>query len=177
MTVYDFTVKNAKGEEESLSKFKGKVLLIVNTATKCGLTPQYEALEALYLKYKDKGFEILDFPCNQFMGQAPGSIEEITEFCTLNYGTTFPRFSKVEVNGKNAAPLYVWLKEQAPKDEEDDEARKFDQKIKLLKPFSKPEDIKWNFGKFLIDQNGEIKARYSPAFQIKTIDEKIGALL
>ena len=112
MELYDFIVKDNKGNDVSLSEYKGKVLLIVNTATGCGFTPQYKGLEELYLKYHDKGFEILDFPCNQFFGQAPGSDEEIHAFCTLKYNTTFPRFKKIEVNGKGADPLYVFLKEQ-----------------------------------------------------------------
>ena len=135
MNIYNFTVKNNKGEDISLCQYEGKVLLVVNTATKCGLTPQYDELEALYKKYKEQGFEILDFPSNQFMGQAPGTDEEISEFCTLNHGTTFPRFSKVDVNGKDASPLYVWLKEQVADDKGDEESKSFEKKIKLLKPF------------------------------------------
>ena len=114
MNVHDFKVKDSKGGIADLSQYDGKVLLIVNTATKCGLTPQYDQLEALYKKYRDRGLEILDFPSNQFLKQAPGTDEEIEEFCTLNYGTTFPRFSKVDVNGKDADPLFAWLKEQLP---------------------------------------------------------------
>ena len=128
MSVYDYAVKNNKGEEVSLSDYKGKVLLIVNTATKCGLTPQYEGLEALYEKYHEQGFEILDFPCNQFAFQAPGNDEQIESFCTLRYNTKFPRFAKIKVNGQETAPLYMYLKEQ------------------------KPGRIQWNFAKFLIDK-------------------------
>ncbi|MCI7238523.1 MAG: redoxin domain-containing protein, partial [Anaerococcus sp.] len=113
-TVYDFTVKDTKGEDVSLEKYKGKVLLIVNTATKCGFTPQYDGLEDLYKKYKDQGFEILDFPCNQFANQAPEDISEINGFCELNYGTTFDRFDKIDVNGDKADPLYNYLKEEKP---------------------------------------------------------------
>ncbi len=140
--IYDFTVKNNKGETVSLSQYRGKVLLVVNTATKCGLTPQYEALEALYQKHKAEGFEVLDFPCNQFLGQAPGKDEKIEEFCTLNYHTTFPRFSKIDVNGKNAHPLFIWLKEQVPEDQGDENTKSFESKVKVLKPFAKPGDIK-----------------------------------
>ncbi len=176
-SVYDFQVKDNRGEMVSLSEYKGKTLLIVNTATKCGLTPQYDALEALYEKYSDKGFVILDFPCNQFMTQAPGTDEDITEFCTLNYGTTFPRFAKVDVNGKDADPLFVWLKEQAPEDLEDDKSRSFAKKVKALKPFAKPGDIKWNFGKFLIDKDGQVDARYSPAYEPEQLEADIERLL
>ena len=132
MNIYDFTVKNYKGEPVSLKQYKGKVLLVVNTATKCGLTPQYDGLEALYQKYKTDGFEILDFPCNQFMNQAPESDEEITQFCTLQYNTTFPRFAKIDVNGSNADPLFNWLKEQAPEDKGDENTAAFESMNKVL---------------------------------------------
>ncbi len=177
MNIYDFTVQNGKGEEVSLSQYKGKVLLVVNTATKCGLTPQYEALDALYQKFRDSGFEILDFPCNQFLGQAPGTDEEITEFCSLNYGTSFPRFKKIDVNGKDAAPLFIWLKEQASEDRGDEKTRSFEKKVKALKPFAKPGDIKWNFGKFLIDRDGNVHARYSPAYEPQQLEAELNALL
>ncbi|MDR1687672.1 MAG: glutathione peroxidase [Clostridiales bacterium] len=177
MLIYDFTVKDNKGEDFSLSEYKGKVLLIVNTATKCGLTPQYSALEELYKKYGEKGLVILDFPCNQFMNQAPGSDEEISEFCTLNYNTTFPRFRKIDVNGKNADPLYVWLKEQKPEDLGDAKTKSFENKVKLFKPLAKTGDIKWNFGKFLVGKNGEVIARYSPAYLPEQLDADIAKLL
>lgn len=140
MNVYDFKVLNQKGEEVSLDMYKGKVLLIVNTATKCGFTPQYEALEAMYEELKDQGFEILDFPCNQFLHQAPGSDEEINQFCSLKYNTKFPRFKKIDVKGANADPLYKWLICQNEK--------------------NKPKNIKWNFTKFLIDKNGNVVERF-----------------
>lgn len=177
MKITDFTVKGAQGEDVSLAQYVDKVLLIVNTATRCGLTPQYTALEALYEKYKDEGFVILDFPCNQFMGQAPGTDEEISEFCTLNYGTTFPRFAKIDVNGKDADPLYVWLKEQAPEDAGDAEAKSFEKKVRLLKPFAKASDIKWNFGKFLIDRNGNVASRYSPGYVPEKLEADVERLL
>lgn len=177
MNIYDFTVKNNKGEDVSLSQYKGKVLLIINTATKCGLTPQYDAIEALYKKYKDKGFEVLDFPCNQFMGQAPGADEEIEAFCTLNYGTTFPRFEKADVNGKDTQPLYAWLKEVKAEDKHDEESQSFEKKVKLLKPFAKAGDIKWNFGKFLIDKEGNVFERYSPAYTPGNLEQDIERLL
>jgi len=177
MNIYDFTVKDNTGKEVSLSQYKGKALLVVNTATRCGLTPQYEALEALYQKFQGQGFEILDFPCNQFMNQAPESDEQITEFCTLNYNTTFPRFLKIDVNGKQADPLFVWLKEQAPKDQGDASTKSFEVMTKALKPFSKTEDIKWNFGKFLIDREGNVKGRYSPAYKPEKLEEMIAEIL
>ena len=132
MKLYDFTVKGRAGEDVSLADYKGKVLLVVNTATGCGFTPQYEGLQKLYDAHKDKGFEVLDFPCNQFANQAPGSEAEIQSFCTLNYGTTFPRFAKIDVNGKNASDLFRSLKKE---------------KGGLL-----GSSIKWNFTKFLIDR-------------------------
>jgi glutathione peroxidase len=177
MNIYDFTVKTNHGENISLSEYQGKVVLIVNTATKCGLTPQYTSLQELYDKYKDKGLVVLDFPCNQFLKQAPGTDEEISEFCTLNYNTTFPRFAKIDVNGKNADPLFVWLKEQAPEDRGDAETAAFEKKVKLLTMGRKPNDIKWNFGKFLIDRNGNIADRYSPAFSPEQLEEDIEKLL
>lgn len=177
MNIYDFTVTNNQGETISLSKYEGKVILVVNTATKCGLTPQYTALQELYDKYEEKGLVVLDFPCNQFLKQAPGTDEEISEFCTLNYSTTFPRFAKIDVNGKNTNPLYVWLKEQAPKDLGNAESASFEKKIKLLTIGKKPSDIKWNFGKFLIDRSGNVAARYSPAFSPEQLEKDIEKLL
>ena len=177
MNIYDFKMKTNKGDDVSLSKYEGKVVLIVNTATKCGLTPQYEALEALYKKYKDKGFEVLDFPCNQFLEQAPGDDLEIESFCTLNYGTTFPRFQKIDVNGENAAPLFVWLKEAAPEDREDENSLSFEERVKDLAPLKAPNDIKWNFGKFLIDRSGNVSGRYSPAYKPEQLEADIEALL
>ena len=153
MNVHDFTVKDKKGNDVSLSEYKGKVLVIVNTATKCGLTPQYDALEAMYEKYHDKGFEILDFPCNQFLAQAPGTAEEIDSFCTLKFNTKFPRFAKIKVNGKDADPLYVYLKEQ------------------------KPGRIEWNFAKFLIDKNGEVVERFASTAKPETMADSIELLL
>ena len=149
MELYDFIVKGKSGEDISLSKFKGKVLLIVNTATGCGFTPQYDGLQDLYEEYKDKGFEILDFPCDQFGHQAPGSDEEITNFCTGRFGITFPQFSKIEVNGKNSIPLYTWLKKQ---------------KSGILGGA-----IKWNFTKFLVDRKGNVVERFAPTVEPKNI--------
>ncbi len=174
MNIYDFNVTNNKGDEVSLSDYQGKVLLVVNSATKCGLTPQYEGLELLYKEYKDKGFEILDFPCNQFAGQAPEDNEGIAQFCTLNYGTTFPRFSKIEVNGENTAPLYSWLKEIAAEDINNKESIEFEEKLAgygIKKENSS--DILWNFGKFLIGKDGNVIGRFSPGMNPKNLTEAI----
>ena len=153
MNVYDFKVLNQLGEEVSLEKYKGKVLLIVNTATKCGFTPQYDALEKMYEELKDQGFEILDFPCNQFFRQAPGSDEEINAFCTMKFNTKFPRFKKIEVRGDKADPLYKWLIKQ---NEE-----------------GKAKAIKWNFTKFLINRKGEVVARFGPADKPESFLERV----
>lgn len=157
MNIYDFTVTRNDGKEISMADFKSKVLLIVNTATGCGFTPQYEGLEKLYEKYKKNGFEILDFPCNQFGHQAPGSDSEINNFCSLKYDTTFPRFKKVDVNGKDASPLFKWLKKQ--------------------KKGIFSDAIKWNFTKFLVDRNGNVVARYAPITSPEKIESKVKDLL
>ena len=179
--VYDFTVLDRKGNEVSLADYKGKVLLIVNTATRCGFTPQYEELEALYKDYKDKGLEILDFPCNQFGNQAPGSEEEIHEFCQLNYGTEFPQFRKIDVNGENAAPLFTYLKAQKGFAGFDLNhkigALLHDMMLKADADYASKPDIKWNFTKFLVNQQGEVVARYEPTHDIKDIEAEIQRLL
>lgn len=177
MNIYDFTVKDNLGNDVSLSVYKDKVLLIVNTATQCGLTPQYEALQTLYEKYKSRGFIVLDFPSNQFAGQAPGTNEEISAFCSLNYGTKFPRFAKIDVNGEQASPLYTWLKAQFPEDMGDAESAEFEEKVKAYTPDNRPGDIKWNFGKFLISRDGTVNARYSPAVTPDKLEADIEALL
>ena len=153
MTIYDFNVSAQNGEEVSLKKYEGKVLLVVNTATKCGFTKQYDALENIYEELKEQGFEILDFPCNQFLGQALGTDEEINAFCTLKFNTKFTRFKKIEVKGKNADPLYKWLIVQNEK--------------------GKPQSIKWNFTKFLINRNGEVVARFAPTDKPETFVDRI----
>lgn len=157
MSIYDFTVKNKRGEDVSLSEFKGKVLLIVNTATKCGFTPQYDGLEDLYEKYRDRGFEVLDFPCNQFLNQAPQSDDEISSFCSLKYGVSYRQFAKIDVNGKNESPLYTYLKSK--------------------KGGVMGRKIKWNFTKFLVDRNGEVISRYSPSVKPEDIGPEIEKLL
>lgn len=177
MNLYDFKVKNATGNDISLEEYKGKVVIIVNSATKCGLTPQYKGLQDLYEKYSEQNLVILDFPCNQFMNQAPGTDEDISEFCTLNYGTTFPRFSKIDVNGKNTHQLFKWLKEQAPTDIGNDETKIFELKVKALTLGNKKEDIKWNFCKFVINKEGLVVARFSPAITPDKMETKILELL
>jgi len=152
MKIYDFKVLNNKGEEVSLDKYKGKVLLIVNTATGCGFTPQYKGLQEMYDKYKDNGFEILDFPCNGFLFQAPGSDEKIDSFCTLKYNTTFPRFTKIKVNGKNADPLYQYL---------------------TSKESGFGGKIKWNFTKFLIDREGNVINRFAPNHKPEDFEKEV----
>lgn len=156
-SIYDITVKDAEGNDVSLNKYKGDVLLIVNTATGCGFTPQYEGLEELYEKYHDQGFEVLDFPCNQFGHQAPGTNEEIVEFCTLTYHTQFKTFGKIDVNGPDESPLYTFLKSQ--------------------KKGFLGSKIKWNFEKFLVDRHGNVVDRFASTTEPKTIDVKIAALL
>jgi len=156
--IYDFNVNTISGEEVSLEGYKGKLLLIVNTASKCGFTPQFTGLEGLYKDYKDKGLEILGFPCNQFLKQDPGSDSEISEFCTLNYGVTSPMFSKLEVNGGGTHPLYKYLKSEA-------------------KGLLGSEKVKWNFTKFLVNQKGEVIKRYAPNTEPKELISDIEAYL
>ncbi len=152
-TIYDYSVIDQQGQSVSLSQYKGQVILIVNTATGCGFTPQYEGLQRLYDTYKDQGFVILDFPCNQFFGQAPGSDEEIHSFCTLKYNTSFPQFHKIDVNGRKQDPLYTFLKEQ------------------------KKGRIKWNFTKFLVSRNGEVVDRFGPTAKPESFEAAIKAEL
>lgn len=180
-TVYDFKVLDKKGVEVSLSDYKGKVLLVVNTATGCGFTPQYEELEGMYGRLKEKGFEVLDIPCNQFGNQAPGSDEEISEFCTVKFGVDFPQFKKSDVNGANELPLYTWLKSEKG-------FNGFDKDNKLTpileEMFDKSgvdwrnsSDIKWNFTKFLIDREGKVVARFEPTHDMADVEAQAAALL
>lgn len=157
MSIYDFKVQDAQGAEVELSEYKGKVLLVVNTATGCGFTPQYDGLQDLYEKYQAQGFEILDFPCNQFANQAPGTEEEIVDFCQSRYGVTFRQFAKIDVNGANEAPLYKYLKSQ--------------------KGGVFGSGIKWNFTKFLIDREGNVVERFGSATTPEKIDAKVKELL
>ena len=175
--IYNFKVKEVNGNEVSIEDYKGKVLLIVNTATGCGYTPQYEGLQKIYDKNKDNGFEILDFPCNQFFDQAPGSDEEIVSFCQLKYNTSFKTFSKINVNGENASGLYKYLRKQAPKAIEDEASEGLYDKLKGYGFTTEGDEIKWNFTKFLIDKEGNIVERFAPTCEPETIQEKIEELL
>ena len=180
-TVYDFTVENQQKQPVSLSQYKGKVLLIVNTASRCGFTPQYEELEQMYEDLRDKGFEVLDFPCNQFGQQAPESDIEYAQFCQLHYDTKFPQFRKIEVNGENEIALYTWLKEQkgfAGFDPSHPLTAILDKMFSEADPdyATKPE-IKWNFTKFLIDREGNVVERFEPTATRETIQPAIEKLL
>lgn len=180
MGIYDISVKNSNGEDVSLSDYKGNVIIIVNTATGCGFTPQYKPLEEMYEKYHDKGLEIIDVPCNQFAGQAPGSDEEIHEFCTLKYYTKFPQMKKSDVNGDNAIELFTFLKSQKG-------FEGFGKGPKALamaamckaanKDYKSSPDIKWNFTKFVIDRNGEVVARFEPTHSMKELEELVEKLI
>ena len=156
--IYDFSAQTVGGKDQPMSDYQGKVLLVVNTASKCGFTPQFEGLEELYEKYRDKGLEILGLPCNQFANQDPGSNDEIQEFCQLNYGVTFPMFGKIDVNGSDADPIFEHLKKEAP-------------------GALGTQRIKWNFTKFLIDANGRVLKRYAPTDKPKAIEKDIAKLL
>ena len=179
-TVYDFTVKDRQGNDVSLSEYQGKVLLIVNTATGCGFTPHYEPLEEMYRDLKDKGFEILDFPCNQFANQAPGSDDEIHDFCTLKFGTEFPQFKKIDVNGETTDPLYTYLASEKPF-EGFGKGLKFAALNKFAdmnnKKFGEKAYIKWNFTKFLIDREGNVIARFEPTVDMKEVRNAVEAAL
>ena len=176
-SIYDFKVINDVDQEVSLSEYKGKVLLIVNTATRCGFTPQYKEMEALYEKYRSEGLEILDFPCNQFGQQAPGTIQEIHQFCSINFDIQFPQFDKIEVNGANEAPLYTWLKAQkgfSGFDVNDQRGKFMDEMLrKQDADYDKKSDIKWNFTKFLVSRDGRVLKRYEPTDKMSDIEADI----
>lgn len=179
-TVYDFTVKDRKGKDVSLKEYANEVLLIVNTATKCGFTPQYEELEKLYEKYHSQGFEILDFPCNQFANQAPGSDDEIHQFCTLKFGTEFPQFAKIDVNGETADPLFAFLATEKPfegfgKGLKNAALNKFADMNN--KQYGEKAYIKWNFTKFLVDREGRVVARFEPTVDMKDVRSAVAAAL
>ncbi|MBR4660663.1 MAG: glutathione peroxidase [Bacteroidales bacterium] len=177
--IYDFKTKDNRGAEVDFAQFEGKVLMIVNTASKCGFTPQYDGLEELYQKYKDQGLVILGFPCDQFAGQEPGSNEEIAEFCRINHGVTFPLMAKTEVNGPNAEPVFEFLKSQAP--DEEYKGLKAKATAKMLKGLSKSmtkdSDIRWNFTKFLISRDGSDIKRYPPTTKPEEIAKDIEKML
>ena len=178
--IYDYKVKKSNGEDLDLKDLKGKVIMVVNTATGCGFTPQYAPIEEMYKKYHDKGLEILDIPCNQFGAQAPGSDAEIHEFCTLHYNTTFPQMKKADVNGENELPLYKYLKEQKGFEGFPDGRFKemMEQMMAKMDPdWNKKPDIKWNFTKFIIDRNGNVVARFEPMEDMNKVEECVKSLL
>ena len=176
-SIYDYTVKDDAGKDVSLSTYKGKVLLIVNTATKCGFTPQYKDLQALYEKYRTQGLEILDFPCNQFGSQAPGTIQEIHQFCTANFAIQFPQFDKIDVNGPNESPLYTYLKSQkgfGGFDLNDQTGSKLDKMFSKNDPdYAKNPSIKWNFTKFLVSRDGKVLKRYEPSDKMANVEADV----
>ena len=180
-SIYDYTALSNKGKEMNFSDYKGKVLLIVNTASKCGFTPQYDGLEALYQKYKDQGLVIIGFPCDQFGHQEPGTDEQIEEFCRLNHGVTFPLMSKIDVNGENAHPIYKWLESQAgfagfvP---EHPLSKLLDEMLsKADADYASKPDIKWNFTKFLIDRKGAVVGRFEPTVEPSALEKDIEKVL
>ncbi|MBM7649262.1 glutathione peroxidase [Bacillus ectoiniformans] len=181
MSIYEFEAVRANGEKISLSQYKGKTLLIVNTASKCAYTPQFEDLQKLYLQLKDQNFEMIGFPCNQFGAQEPGDSQGAEEFCKLNYGVTFPIFAKVEVNGKDAHPLFQYLKEEMPFRgfDESNGSEKF---LKMMISQKNPEwltgdEIKWNFTKFLVDPSGTVLRRYEPSEEPRDFEQEIAELI
>ena len=179
-TVYDFTVKDREGQDVSLADYKGKVLLIVNTATGCGFTPHYAPLEAMYKEFRDQGFEILDFPSNQFANQAPEDDEGIHQFCTLKFGTEFPQFKKIDVNGETADPLFAYLATEKPfqgfgKGLKNAALNKFADKNN--KKFGDKAYIKWNFTKFLVDREGHVISRFEPTMDMEKVREAVQAAL
>ena len=177
--IYDFKTRSNKGAEVDFAQFEGKVLMIVNTASKCGFTPQYDALEALYQKYKDQGLVIVGFPCDQFAGQEPGSNEEIAEFCRINHGVTFPLMAKTDVNGANAEPIFEYLKSQAPTEEYNGlKAKATHAMLKgISKSVEKDSDILWNFTKFLVNRDGTVIKRYAPVTKPEDIEKDIREML
>lgn len=180
-TVYDFAVKGLDGKEIKLSEYRGQFMLIVNTATECGFTPQYSKMEELYEKFREDGFVILDFPCNQFGEQAPGSNEEIHNFCTSNYSISFPQFAKIDVNGPNADPFFTWLKSQKGFEGFDLNnpigKRLHDAFMKQDANYANNPDIKWNFTKFLIDREGNVVARFEPTMDMDKVIDYIYQLM
>ena len=179
-SIYDFTVKDRMGNDVNLGEYAGKLLLVVNTATGCGFTPHYEPLEEMYREYRDKGFEILDFPCNQFANQAPGTEEEIHEFCTMKFGTEFPQFAKIDVNGDDAAPLFAWLAAEKPfagfgKGLKNAALKKFTDMNN--RAFGDKAYIKWNFTKFLVDRQGNVVARFEPTVDMQDVRAAVAAAL
>lgn len=177
MNLHEFTVEDIEGKQVALSKYRGKVVLLFNSATKCGFTPQYEELQKLYELFKNEPFEILDFPSNQFLKQAPEDNKGIHDFCTINFGVTFPQFAKADVNGENQQELFKWLKEEKPEEVKNTETEKFYSQLKAISQDRKGSDIRWNFTKFLIDKNGNVVERYAPNIKPLEIENDIRKLL
>lgn len=180
MSIYDYTVLDRKGNEVSLADCKDKVVMVVNTATGCGFTPQYKEIEEMYEKYHDKGFEIIDVPCNQFAGQTPGTDEEIHEFCTLKYNTQFPQMKKTDVNGENATPLFKYLKEQKGFEGfgKGPSALAMSAMLsKIDKDYKNNSEIKWNFTKFVIDRKGNVVARFEPTAKMSEVAKCVASLI
>lgn len=180
MSIYDLSVTNAAGEEISMKNYEGKVLLIVNTATGCGFTPHYKDIEAMYEKYHDRGFEVIDVPCNQFAGQTPGTDEEIHEFCTLKYNTQFPQMKKADVNGENAIPLFKYLKQQKGFEGFGKSPAALAMAVmlsKIDKDYKNNPEIKWNFTKFVVDRKGNVVARFEPTAKMDKVDKCIEELM
>ncbi len=180
MGFYDQSVMSAAGEEISMKDYEGKVVLVVNTATGCGFTPHYKDIEEMYEKYHDRGFEVVDVPCNQFAGQTPGSDDEIHEFCTLKYNTQFPQMKKSDVNGENALPLFNYLKEQKGFEGFGKGPKAFAMNAmlsKIDKDYRNNPDIKWNFTKFVIDREGNVVARFEPTAKMDKVDKCVEELL
>lgn len=180
MSIYDYSIPMAKGGEQSLAEYKGKVILIVNTATGCGFTPHYKPLEAMYEKLHEKGLEIVDVPCNQFAGQTPGTDDEIHEFCQLKYNTQFPQMKKSDVNGENALPLYTYLKSQKGFEGFGHGPMALAMGVmlkKIDKDYKNNPDIKWNFTKFVVNRNGEVVARFEPTADMKDVESFVESLI
>ncbi len=180
MSIYEYTVPTPTGEEVALSDFKGKVVIVVNTATGCGFTPHYKPLEAMYEKYHQKGLEIIDIPCNQFAGQTPGTDDEIHEFCTLHYNTQFPQMKKSDVNGEDQLPLYEYLKAQKGFEGFGKGPKALAMAAvlrKIDKNYKNTSDIKWNFTKFVIDRDGKVVARFEPTYDMKKLEQLVESLL
>ena len=180
MSYFDYTVTKQDGTQQSLKEYEGKVLLVVNTATGCGFTPQYEDLERMYAAYREQGFEILDFPCNQFADQAPGTDEEIHEFCTLKFGTEFPQFKKIDVNGENADPLFADLAAEKPFEGfgKGIKAKALDKFAKQnAKKFGDAAYVMWNFTKFLVDRDGKVVARFEPTVDMSDVEKAVKNVL
>lgn len=178
MNIYDYKLLDGARKEVSMDKYKGKVLLIINSATECGFTPQYDDIQALYAKYEDNGLVVLDFPCNQFGNQSPGTNEEIKAVCSLRFDITFPIFDKIDVNGENQAPLFEYLKSQQAFDKDYKFPAQLDELFKKMNPnYKESSDIKWNFTKFLVDKEGNVVNRFEPTDDLRIVEEKIKNIL